>query len=526
MACLITADLAGKTLILPPAALPDLTKLGPARIETRWRPRSVPDGYFPTVEGYYVVYNHENLSLFFGPVETEPEAITIQRDLEATRQTLISRNSALSTSTVGRINIDFGGEPPTIQTGTPPEGLKPVRVLSGDSTLELGKEQNESDSTAGSTTEETTASDYGIGTSETSDQAPDDESTEGTGSGGGGSAEAEASGEQSDPGGEGSESGNQQGQDGILNVISPGLPNTATQPGTEGDTSDAELSGASDNPTGSSGASEDEGQSLDPGDRAGQPGQPGDDPSAVQGTPSGQEQAESGGNPAAGGADRTAESSESSSSQSGQEGEGQPGSSSGSPGSPPASPGQQPPESPAPPTPPSIPSLKDLLKGSAPSAPSASAGEGQANEQASSQSGQEPGEPPLETGSPAGSEGAQDAGATAEEQNPSDQTTFTQTSENSTEATHPSSQEGSKQSEAEPSASSESEEDAEEPEKATETPPVPEEKAPSPTEVEKETLNPIAPSLSPSTIHINQLLKGRLGDSLPPIPPKTADTPE
>ena len=62
------ADLAGETLIFPPAALSDLAKLGPDRIEVRWKPRSIPDGYFPVVEGYYVVYNHENLSLFFGPV--------------------------------------------------------------------------------------------------------------------------------------------------------------------------------------------------------------------------------------------------------------------------------------------------------------------------------------------------------------------------------------------------------------------------------------------------------------------------
>lgn len=161
---LLAGDLPGKTLIFPPAALPDLIKLGPSRIESRWKPRSVPDGYFPIVEGYYVVYNHENLSLFFGPVDTEREAVTIQAELEETRKYLISKSPSLSTSTVGRIHIDFGGEAPVLQTGTPPpEGFKPVRVLSGNSTLELGKEAETENSSTGSITGDNRSSDYGIG---------------------------------------------------------------------------------------------------------------------------------------------------------------------------------------------------------------------------------------------------------------------------------------------------------------------------------------------------------------------------
>jgi hypothetical protein len=44
--------------------------------------------------------------------------------------------------------------------------------------------------------------------------------------------------------------------------------------------------------------------------------------------------------------------------------------------------------------------------------------------------------------------------------------------------------------------------------------------------MELEKLDPEAGSNAPSTIHIIQLLKGRLGDSLPPIPPAKPDTPE
>ena len=90
---LFRADLAAETLIFPPAALSDLAKLGPERIEVRWKPRSIPDGYFPVVEGYYVVYNHENLSLFFGPVPEEKDAIGTQNELTKIRSELIRRKS-------------------------------------------------------------------------------------------------------------------------------------------------------------------------------------------------------------------------------------------------------------------------------------------------------------------------------------------------------------------------------------------------------------------------------------------------
>lgn len=154
-------DLAGKTLIFPPAALSDLVQLGPARIEVRWKPRSIPDGYFPAVEGYYVVYNHENLSLFFGPVSNEKEAIRTQNELAEIRRDLISKNPALSSSTVGRINIDFGENPPTGQTNPPPLGLQPIRVYSGDSTLELGREKEDAER-GSSTTERPASSNYVI----------------------------------------------------------------------------------------------------------------------------------------------------------------------------------------------------------------------------------------------------------------------------------------------------------------------------------------------------------------------------
>ena len=136
---LFRADLAGETLIFPPAALGDLSKLGPDRIEVRWKPRSIPDGYFPVVEGYYVVYNHENLSLFFGPVPEEEDAIGTQNELTKIRSGLIRKNPALSSSTVGRIHIDFGEDLPVGENLPPPAGFKPVRVLSGNSTLELGQ---------------------------------------------------------------------------------------------------------------------------------------------------------------------------------------------------------------------------------------------------------------------------------------------------------------------------------------------------------------------------------------------------
>ena len=136
---LFVTHLAGETLIFPPAALSDLAKLGADRIAARWNPRSIPDGYFPVVEGYYVVYNHENLSLFFGPVSEEKDAIRTQEELAKIRSDFIRKNPALSSSTIGRININFGDDSNVAQNTPPPGGFKPIRVYSGDSTLELDK---------------------------------------------------------------------------------------------------------------------------------------------------------------------------------------------------------------------------------------------------------------------------------------------------------------------------------------------------------------------------------------------------
>ncbi|MCZ6671672.1 MAG: hypothetical protein O7C75_01910 [Verrucomicrobia bacterium] len=229
MVILTSADLFGKTLIFPPAALGDLVKLGPARIEARWKPRSIPDGYFPTVEGYYVIYNHDKLSLFFGPVDTEREAVKIQSELEEIRKYLISQSPSLSSSTVGRINIDFGGETPTGQTGAndiPPEGLKPVRILSGNSTLELGKENKVQNSTTGSSTDGPLSSDYGLGAStEGADDNPQDLQEGGAGTGGGnGSNETSDDGES-----EALDESNAAPGSGILNVLSQG----SSAPGNE-----------------------------------------------------------------------------------------------------------------------------------------------------------------------------------------------------------------------------------------------------------------------------------------------------
>ena len=178
-----------------------------------------------------MVYNHENLSLFFGPVETESEAIKVEAELQETRQFLISQNSALSSSTVGRIHIDFGGNPPSNQTDLPPDGLKPVRVLSGGSTLELGQENENAESTSGSSTDDSTSSDYGIGSGPTAgeEQSPDSqneasEQTEGQpGSLSPSASETEQTGQEGDPS-EGIPRGG-----GALNVLPPvGTPGNET----------------------------------------------------------------------------------------------------------------------------------------------------------------------------------------------------------------------------------------------------------------------------------------------------------
>ena len=85
---------------------------------------------------------------------------------------MISRNPALSSSTIGRIRINFGENPSGGQNRVPPTGLKPVRVHSGDSTLELGQAESE-----GSAKESPTSSIHAIAdeTSDSSGRTPGEE---------------------------------------------------------------------------------------------------------------------------------------------------------------------------------------------------------------------------------------------------------------------------------------------------------------------------------------------------------------
>ncbi len=235
---LFRADLAGETLIFPPAALGDLSKLGPDRIEVRWKPRSIPDGYFPVVEGYYVVYNHENLSLFFGPVPEEEDAIGTQNELTKIRSDLIRKNPALSSSTVGRIHIDFGEDLPVSENLPPPAGFKPVRVLSGNSTLELGqaKEGAESESapTDGPPPEGPASSTYGIATeADTPEGIPEDGSDSAQNGPPPGTENNDSSPEPSGDGSPAEETRNDSGETGILKILSQGAGPPQENPGPE-----------------------------------------------------------------------------------------------------------------------------------------------------------------------------------------------------------------------------------------------------------------------------------------------------
>ena len=237
---LFRADLAGETLIFPPAALSDLAKLGPDRIEVRWKPRSIPDGYFPVVEGYYVVYNHENLSLFFGPVPEEKDAIGTQNELNKIRSELIRRNPALSSSTVGRIHIDFGEDLPVSQNIPPPEGFKPVRVLSGNSTLELGKASEGAESES-APTEGPASSTYGIASeTDNPEGIPETESANAQNGPPQGAENIESSLEPSSGGSPPEETRNDPGETGILKILSQGSGPSKENPGAEGASSEVQ----------------------------------------------------------------------------------------------------------------------------------------------------------------------------------------------------------------------------------------------------------------------------------------------
>jgi hypothetical protein len=509
---LLSSNLFGKSLIFPPAALPDLTKLGPARIETRWKPRTIPDGYFPTVEGYYVIYNHENLSLYFGPVDNEQEAIQIQKEMDETRNLLVSKNSSLSTSTVGRVKIDFGGEPPTNQSGAPPPGgFQPVRILSGNNTLELGKEEALTENSTGSPSEEPVPSDFGLGggSAEKGDPIGDSETggeDETSTSAGSGSAGTEPNSPDDPPG------------NGILNVLTPeatpGSPSTGQ--GTPS-ASPAELASNSgqgsevDANQGNSAGQESESSSETPGDPPTTPGEL----AATDRSATGSDQSGKG--------EGSENNSSPTDSPTGPQG-------SGSSQSPPA-----PPEKVAPALPEV--SLSDLLSGTP--------GNKSGTENGSPPSGQQsdPATPPTDKNGESGEASAEEEADTEIQSSPGNQTAAAESTEKTESAESPSSEPRSELATDAPAANSDSSESSaaseSETKEASSEQPAEASKETKPVEQPPETTTtkaeppPTPPSLvslemenneesatsAPTTISINQLLKGNWGSTPPLVPP-------
>ena len=147
---------------------------------------------------------------------------------------MIRKNPALSSSTVGRIHIDFGEDLPVGENLPPPAGFKPVRVLSGNSTLELGqaKEGAELESPP---TEGPASSTYGIASEADSPEGiPEDEPASTQNGSPPGAENNESSPESPGDGSPAEETRNDPGETGILKILSQGAGPPQDNPGPEG----------------------------------------------------------------------------------------------------------------------------------------------------------------------------------------------------------------------------------------------------------------------------------------------------
>ena len=96
------------TLVLPPAALPDMETMESERFKVRWPQIEINDGTYPIENGFWVTYQHDNLTYFVGPYEEQAAADEGQATFNRIRTQLIAANAKFENSKVGvlELNID------------------------------------------------------------------------------------------------------------------------------------------------------------------------------------------------------------------------------------------------------------------------------------------------------------------------------------------------------------------------------------------------------------------------------------
>ena len=63
------------------------------------------EGTLPDEIGWYIQYEHEKLSYFFGPLRQEKDANTFKRDLEKIHQDVVAKRPSLANGNINRFNF-------------------------------------------------------------------------------------------------------------------------------------------------------------------------------------------------------------------------------------------------------------------------------------------------------------------------------------------------------------------------------------------------------------------------------------
>ena len=104
----LPARLPAKTVVYPVEAIADLWQLGASDFQTKFGGINV-TGLGLSDEGWYVRYQHENLTLLFGPLPDRETARRHAWELESVRDAAVRNRASLASSKVDFVRFTLSG---------------------------------------------------------------------------------------------------------------------------------------------------------------------------------------------------------------------------------------------------------------------------------------------------------------------------------------------------------------------------------------------------------------------------------
>ena len=104
--CSATLSLSAYTVVFPSSAIEAAWELNAEEFKQEFPGIDFTDQEL-TDEGWYVRYKHENLTYFFGPIESEADARSHEQEMHEVRNDVVAKSPALGSSTVDVVYYSY-----------------------------------------------------------------------------------------------------------------------------------------------------------------------------------------------------------------------------------------------------------------------------------------------------------------------------------------------------------------------------------------------------------------------------------